>query len=407
MWFASTKWIIPHRRDYSGRAYVLRFMDGLTTTTLAFALPLMIYNATHSVAWSGTAFLVEWLPRILSIPLAGPWVDRFGSKRIFMLADSARALVLIFALLSTVVYPQIWPVLLGITVLSGMLAQVSFVAAEHLGVHIITSKPSHRVQSMQVNIDQAVLVLGPMVGGILLIGGNKLVFLATLVLSVLSVVLAGRVRRIKESGNTRDQTSIWEGLQQGAEVIKNNPALMHVVAGTAIFNLLLAFITVLSPFMIKGQFGGSDVQVSLLWMIGAIGSIVAVSVANRIIARWGIVVVGCISGVLASLAVCVAGFADSYVGFVVFAGLFMAMDGVYAVYIRTARARIVPLEDFGVTVGVIVLLSIIPFPLVGGLVAIMPAKLLPYCMVACAAACCLSAIFSYLRIDQQALSQAE
>jgi MFS family permease len=397
-----------HRHEHVYRAYVLRFIDGLVTSTLAFALPLMIYNATHSVTWSGIAFLIEWLPRMISVPIAGPMVDRFGSKRMFIIADGLRAFVLVAAFATSMLLPNVWQLLLLITVATGMLAQVSFVAAEHLSVHVVTSKPVHEVQSMQVNIDQAVLVLGPMVGGALLMTGNWLVFASCAFFSVFGLNVATRLRGIKKSHGQEGGTthSTLQGLRHGLRAVWSNESLRYVVFGTIIFNFLLALITVLTPAIVKQHFGGDDAQVSALWSIGALLSVIAVTAASRVVERFGVLTIGIFSGVVASVAAVLAGFADAYASYVLFAALFLAMDGAYAVYIRTARARLVPLEEFGVTVGAIVLLSMVPFPLVGLLVAVMPFSLAPVCLAVCASLCVITTLLSHHKIDRQTLAEA-
>jgi hypothetical protein len=120
--------------------------------------------------------------------------------------------------------------------------------------------------------------------------------------------------------------------------------------------------------------------------------------------RTGIVILGFISGIAASIAAVVAAFAPSFVAYAACVAVFLAMDGVYAVYIRTARARIVPMEHFGVTVGVIVLFSLIPFPLVGGLIAVIPPVALPFLICICAAISLIVTFISYARIDHAALA---
>ena len=382
---------------------MLRFADSVTTSTLVFAMPLMVYNATQSLAWSGLAFLIEWLPRLLSIPAAGPLVDAFSSRRMFIIANGGRLVMLVASIAWLIVAPQAWMMLLVVAVINGMLAQLSFVAAEHLGVQVPTDKSHHQVQSVQVGIDQSVVVLGPMLAGALLFAGNPGVLVGVAIMAALSLYLALRLRPLPKVSDERG-VSVYAGFKRGLSIIRGNTSLQFVVMGTTAFNLLLALITVTAPAIVKGQFHGTDGHVSLLWAGGAVVSIVAVAIASRIMNKSGIVVLGFVSGIAASIAAVVVGFAPSFITYAVAVAVFLAMDGVYAVYIRTARARIVPMEHFGVTVGVIVLFSLIPFPLVGGLIAVVPPVLLPFLICACAVISVLVTFVSYLRIDRTALA---
>lgn len=384
------------------QSYALRFADSLATNTLVFALPLMIYSATHSLAWSGIAFLIEWVPRLLSIPTAGPLVDKFGSKRIFFVTNSARLVALITTFIIFSLQPGWWPVLIAVAVVNGILGQISFVAAEHLGVSVPTKKSVHQVQSVQVAIDQTVTVLGPMLAGILLLFSNRMLFIGIGLLTIISIFLAWHLRQTKKD-STLQSLSVITGFKQGMTVIASSKTLQYVVLGTVAFNLLLAFITVMTPAIVKGQFHGNDTDISTLWTAGALISIVSVTIASRVMSRTGIVIIGTISGIGASIAIAIAAIAPSFIMYAVCVALFIAMDGVYAIYIRTARARIVPIEQYGVTVGVIVLLSLIPFPLAGLLVAVISPSLLPVILGICTLICFVITVVSHVKIDHATL----
>lgn len=384
---------------------MLRFADGVATSTLIFAMPLMIYNATRSLSWSGLAFLIEWLPRLVAIPLAGSLVDTFGSRRMFIVSDGGRLAMLTVAIVLVALQPHMWPILLGVGVVNGLLGQLSFVAAEHMGVQIPTKKSHHQVQSVQVGIDQTVMVMGPMLAGALLFFGNLGVLAGVGILSMISLFFAMRLRLVHTATHA-GRLSVLSGFRRGWSIIAASRPLQFVVVGTVAFNFLLAFITVITPATIKGEFGGTDGHVSLLWTVGAIVSIISVYVASRIMKRTGIVVIGTVAGIFASLAILVASMTHTYIVYAICVTLFLAMDGVYAVYIRTARARIVPIEHFGVTVGVIVLFSLIPFPLVGMIVAAIPQVALPFVLGVCTVVCLLVTIVSHIKIDRLVLEES-
>ncbi|MGL4505652.1 MAG: MFS transporter, partial [Aeromonas sobria] len=68
-----------------------RMLSGLGDQILQFAVPLLVYRSTGSIALSGLAFFIEWLPRLISLPLAGVFADRVGGRRVYILADGLRA----------------------------------------------------------------------------------------------------------------------------------------------------------------------------------------------------------------------------------------------------------------------------------------------------------------------------
>jgi hypothetical protein len=84
--------------------------------------------------------------------------------------------------------------------------------------------------------------------------------------------------------------------------------------------------------------------------------------------------------------------------------VFLAMDASYAVFIRTARARIVPQEVYGTTVGVIVLLALVPYPIAGGLVAAVPFKNISILLIACTALTAVLSCLSFARMDHRTIN---
>jgi hypothetical protein len=102
--------------------FIGRFLGSLADQFLLFAVPLMIFKTTGSIAWSGVAFSLEWLPRILSFPIAGAVVDRFGSKPVYLSADIIRLTGCGFAFFGLVSIPKYdYAILIALAVINGFL----------------------------------------------------------------------------------------------------------------------------------------------------------------------------------------------------------------------------------------------------------------------------------------------
>jgi MFS family permease len=79
------------------RFVVSRFLGTLSDQFLLFAVPLAIFQSTGSVTYSGLAFVIEWLPRIVFFPLGGFVADRMKPRQLFFGVELGRALVLTLA----------------------------------------------------------------------------------------------------------------------------------------------------------------------------------------------------------------------------------------------------------------------------------------------------------------------
>ena len=76
-----------------------KFWTGQTISTLgssftSFALPLLIFNLTGSSLNLALTVMVTVLPYLLFGLVIGAWVDRVNRKRLMVLTDLARALVI-------------------------------------------------------------------------------------------------------------------------------------------------------------------------------------------------------------------------------------------------------------------------------------------------------------------------
>src|SRR5438309_11999987 len=79
-----------HARRGVRRYYLLRSVGWLANQLLQFAVPVLMYRTTGSVAWSGVALFVEWTPRLVALPLAGSLVDRVHIRRVYLASDVLR-----------------------------------------------------------------------------------------------------------------------------------------------------------------------------------------------------------------------------------------------------------------------------------------------------------------------------
>ena len=69
------------------------FLSRLADQILLFLVPLVIFQLTGSVAWSGAAFFLETLPRFLSFPICGALCDRMSPLRLLRVSQLYRAFV--------------------------------------------------------------------------------------------------------------------------------------------------------------------------------------------------------------------------------------------------------------------------------------------------------------------------
>ncbi|WP_433175567.1 MFS transporter [Actinoallomurus sp. CA-150999] len=380
---------------------VVRAANRLATETLSFAIPLLIFDATHSMSWSGLVLALEWTPRLVGIPIAGPLVDRFGSRACLVTAEVVRTVLLACALVGVLARPGAWALLVVVAFAAGTFGQASYIAVEKLGVEINGSRSVAWTQSAQAGIDQMALIAGPFVAGVLAVHGGVWVLSAVLALVLISMALSRGLPQRPSAARTL--RSARAELTTGLRGVLRHRALIHIVLATAAFNLLAATILGSTPAVVEERFGRPSSYAGIVWTLGATASLVVIVIMTRVASRTGILKIGLFSGLIACAAAMGAGLASGYPAYLVSACLFLAAEGAFACFLRIARARVIPLEEFGVTVSAVVLLILIPYPLAGVLVATTPLRYLPELLAFCSIACLAVTVFSFSRLRRYSL----
>lgn len=367
------------------RTYLMRAADALASATATYAFPLLVLVTTGSTALTGIAFLLEWAPRLAAFTFAGALVDRWGAGSVFRASNTVRTCLVSLTGAALLFLPAAGTVTTGVVLafsaVSGLLAEVSFVAVETLGVAAgrRLGAAAHRVQATQTGIDQGAVLVGPMLGGLLLLAGPAVMLAVVAILSLVAAVSASGVTHTALHGAEPSS------LATGWRVLRRTPALVWLVVGLAASNLATGVLQAAAPITVLHQFHSSTALVGLVWSAAAVASLLAVWVSRRAIDRFGTWAVGAVAAALATAACLVTALAPNFVTYTVAVAVVMAGEGALTVVLRTLRSRLIPAAAFGSTLAVTILLVLVPLPLAGALVALVPSAGLPHLLLACAA----------------------
>ncbi len=159
---------------------------------LVFLLPVMVYAHTASLAWSGLAYAMTWLPRIGVTPLVGRSIDRWGVRKVSVLSDvlkCAGCLCVVLMLSAVVLMLSAAPDALTVTLLGGLLSGLvaignaqSLIAYEKMIA--LVSRDVDRDVNLLCRIDQLAMVTGPLCGFLCYAAGVEALLLLAAVLYV-------------------------------------------------------------------------------------------------------------------------------------------------------------------------------------------------------------------------------
>ncbi|WUH90340.1 MFS transporter [Streptomyces sp. NBC_00433] len=344
--------------------------------TATFTLPLLVLATTDSPALTGTAFALEWVPRLAAFGRAGALVARHGAARVMRWAAATRALVLLMAI----------PVLAGaaggaattatvmaLAAVNGVLSQFSYVAAETAGAAAsqATTRP-HQVQGVLLGIDQGAMLAGPAAGAALLQwGGPGWLLGAVAAMSATAAAAAAVPAGPPGPGTASAERSAAPGVS-GWATLKSLPALAWLVAGLAVSNLATGTLEAAAPVIVVRNLRHSSASVGAVWSVAAAATLLVVAASRPAIERWGLWPVGALSAAVASVACLGVAQAHRFPAYTVLVAVLVAAEAGMTVVLRTLRSQLVPQEVFAPTLAVTILILLLPFPLAGVLIACTP-----------------------------------
>lgn len=386
--------------SFYGSLFLTRFADQI----LLFLVPLVIFQTTGSVGWSGIAFFFETLPRFVAFPVCGVLCDRFDPLRLLRLSQALRAASCLAGIAGFVSIGGVgW--LIALSAVSGVLTTQGVMAREVVLPQLFSGERYRKALSYTQIADQVGTILGPLFASLLLgwwPAEGGVVAAAVLFLAADGLVLLWeRLARPQLQPPQVASGHFFMPLLIAARHILTLPRLRELILLTGAANLILGVTLATSAAMVTGVHGASGHAYAVVQAAGAIATVLTLLWT----AHGGLSLRTL--GIIATLFTCLGGFLSGLapglplyaVGFV----LVIGFDKMFSVFIRSLRQQIIPSGDFGKTTGLIVLLNNLSQPLAGLIVAgaagMVSTGLLITLLTAGASLICLVAALLLLRIE--------
>ncbi len=363
------------RKDYLA-FFVSLFLSRLADQILLFIVPLIVFQTTHSVSWAGLAFFVESLPRYLAFPVCGALCDKYSPVRILHISQVYRALACVAAVALYGMFDGIyWLVLLS--ALCGVLTTQGIMAREVLMPHVFPQYSYAKTLSYSQIADQSGLVLGPLVAALMLdVWAWHWVVLGVAGLFVLAdLAMLAWQRKTTASLETHQQhRDIWlQPLRIAFGHIRNLVELKRIITLAVGVNLIIGVTLATSAAMVTGLYAADKDTYALLQAAGAGVTIAILFYLAR--TTLPLKVLGGLSYSMIGAGALIMAVSPNLWAYTLGFLLVTGFDKMFNVYLRSTRQRVIPVQDFGKTVGVITLLNNLPQPLAGLVIALLAAPL--------------------------------
>ena len=363
------------RKDYLA-FFVSLFLSRLADQILLFIVPLIVFQTTHSVSWAGLAFFVESLPRYLAFPVCGALCDKYSPVRILHISQVYRALACVVAVALYGMFDGIyWLVLLS--ALCGVLTTQGIMAREVLMPHVFQQYSYAKTLSYSQIADQSGLVLGPLVAALMLaVWAWHWVVLGIAGLFVLAdlAMLAWQRKTTASLDTHRQHRDIWlQPLRIAFGHIRHLAELKRIITLAVGVNLIIGVTLATSAAMVTGLYAADKDTYALLQAAGAGVTIAILFYLAR--STLPLKVLGGLSYSMIGAGALIMALSPNLWAYTLGFLLVTGFDKMFNVYLRSTRQRVIPVQDFGKTVGVITLLNNLPQPLAGLVIALLAAPL--------------------------------
>ncbi|WP_095147316.1 MULTISPECIES: MFS transporter [unclassified Pseudomonas] len=352
---------------------IRRFGAGLLCALLAeqtvlFAVPLMIFQLTGNVRYSGVAFALEWLPALIAYPFAGLLADRFGGRLLFRSANTARALSLAVTMWICWYQPQwmIWALIGNGILLSVLMAPVRMAVEKSVPLIAAPERLAH-CQSLVQNMELLAMAMGPALAAVLAMYADKRWLLGLAAAALFGASLFWKT--LPTAPSAARPTRILKDLAQGWSLLLNNPPVVSLALLNFTINLAFAVVLSANAFVISGVFNAADGVFGLMNAgAGALGLLNFILVP-RLLARMSIYRLGALGFALLCLGLLCMGMVSGVLLYALSFLLAMAGCTLFNVFNRTQRIKAIAAEHLGKVMGPFYLVNLLSYPLGGLLTA--------------------------------------
>ena len=228
------------------------------SSLVQYAIMWYITLTTQSGIMMTFSIICGFLPTFFLSPFAGVWADRYNRKALIVLADAGIALAtLVLALLFLAGYKMLW-LLFFISAIRALGTAVQIPAVGALLPQIVPVDRLTRVNSINSSIQSLVALVSQMLSGALLTFSTiEMIFSIDVVTAAIGIMILLFLLHIPVHDKAREKqtTSYFNDMSLGFAYIKNHAYLKNFFIFCAVFLILAAPASFLTPLQVARSYG--------------------------------------------------------------------------------------------------------------------------------------------------------
>jgi MFS family permease len=275
-------------RDFT-KFWIGQTISNLGSSFTQWAVPLLVFQLTHSAVKLGVATAATFLPFLLfGLPL-GAWMDRVDRKRAMIALDSINALVILsIPLVAQFGHLDVW-LIYAVTFIQSTIF-IAFSAGEFAAIPSLVSTDDLVTANGRIQATfSAAQVAGPLLAGVLIsflplpwvLGLDS----ASFVVSAISLgLIRGSFNAV--SGEPKAATTILHDVREGLRYVLSHPVLRNISAMMALINFVNAGIFAELVLFATERLDASKFEIGVLFAAGSAGVVVTGLLAGRLRRRF-------------------------------------------------------------------------------------------------------------------------
>jgi MFS family permease len=252
------------------------------------ALVVLVYDRTHSALWAGLTTAARVVPVVVLGPLGGVLADRFDRRRIMIVCDLARmGLMFVLAAVAAAGLPIGLAPVIAAAATTAAAPYLPCVAA--VTPRLVDDADLPGANAARSAIGGSAIILGPALGGVLLLLGSPAIAFAlnalTFGLSALAVLVIRDRGAFAPPRSAHGQVAerpagLLSEIAQGAAALRAHPKAMRLIGADIMCSFVYGIQTVLL-LLVSGQAGlGAQGYGYLFAAVGA-GGLAGTALAGR------------------------------------------------------------------------------------------------------------------------------
>ncbi|KAB2441959.1 MFS transporter [Bacillus luti] len=238
----------------------------------SFALAFFTFSQTWYIAKTlnleaslGVVFVALSVPRLIFMIIGGALADKFPKKNIMFYSNIIRA-ILVATILTWFIVGDVTLYTFALFALFFGLADAFFWSADgSILPELVEKSRLTQANSLTQMTNQASVILGPVLGGILIKFTNyETIFSITILLLIVAAILVQKIQfTVPEQQNT--DKGMFTSIKEGILYVKESPFLSTFLICSAFLNLfLIGPMQVGFPLFVKNVLHGDSLQFSYL-----------------------------------------------------------------------------------------------------------------------------------------------